>query len=82
MKKQLKYVGIALVILLALYWLTKKEAFTSPGTMVQLATSHVPTEEDEEYLRSIYPKQVEHDLTDLTGEDPGPIPVPMPQMFL
>ncbi len=39
---------------------------TSPGTLVQLATSHVPTEEDaaemyEERLR------VQRDLIDLTG---------------
>ena len=63
------------------YWLLKKEGYTSPGTMVQLATSHVPTREDEEYYRKVYPAIVRRDITDLTGEDPGPEPIPMPQLF-
>lgn len=58
-----------------------KESFTSPGTMVQLASSHVPTQEDYDYYRNIYPKMVRRDLTDMTGEDPGPLPVPMPQLW-
>jgi hypothetical protein len=58
-----------------------QERFTSPGTMVQLATSHVPTQEDVDYYRKIYPKMVRHDLIDLTGEDPGPISVPYPQLW-
>jgi hypothetical protein len=48
--------------------LTKKEFFgTSPGTMVQLASSHVPTEEDEYWALKGYAQQVNHDLMDLTG---------------
>jgi hypothetical protein len=48
--------------------LTKKEFFgTSPGTMVQLASSHVPTEVDEEYALKGYAQQVNHDLMDMTG---------------
>jgi len=48
--------------------LPKKEFFgTSPGTMVQLASSHVPTEEDEEYALKGYAQQVNHDLMDMTG---------------
>lgn len=58
-----------------------KEAFTSPGTMVQLASSHVPTQEDVDYYKYVYPKMVRHDLIDMTGEDPGNIPVPMPQLW-
>ena len=46
----------------------RKEFFgTSPGTMVQLASSHVPTEEDEEYALKGYAQQVNHDLMDMTG---------------
>lgn len=46
----------------------RKEFFgTSPGTMVQLASSHVPTEEDEEYALKGYAQQVNHDLIDMTG---------------
>ncbi|NDB82924.1 MAG: hypothetical protein EB127_09325 [Alphaproteobacteria bacterium] len=46
----------------------QKELFgTSPGTMVQLATSHVPTEEDEYWALKGYAQQVNHDLVDMTG---------------
>jgi hypothetical protein len=72
-------VGV-LVLALAIQILNK-EAFTSPGTMVQLATSHVPTQEDVNYYRNIYPKIVRRDITDMTGGDPGPISVPMPQLW-
>lgn len=81
MKKQLTFIGTALAVLLVLYWFTKKEGFTSPGTMVQLASSHVPTQEDADYYKSVYPKQVRHDLIDMTGGDPGPIRLPMPQLW-
>jgi hypothetical protein len=43
-------------------------AATSPGTTVQLQTSHVPTEEDEEYMRKMYPRIVNRDLKNMTGE--------------
>jgi len=57
----------ALFIIILFRLLDKKEAFgTSPGTMVQLASSHVPTEEDAEELRG-YARQVNHDLIDMTG---------------
>lgn len=59
----------------------RKDGFTSPGTMVQLATSHVPTQEDVDYYKYVYPKMVRHDLADMTGEDPGPISMPMPQLW-
>ena len=48
-----------------------REFFTSPGTMVQLATSHVPTEEDYQFYTYQYPKLVRREVTDLTGGDPG-----------
>jgi hypothetical protein len=70
-------IGIGLlVLLLALFFLVRKDGFTSPGTMVQLATSHVPTAEDYYYYKNIYPKVVRHDITDMTGSDPGPIYAP------
>lgn len=49
--------------------------------MVQLASSHVPTQEDVDYYKNVYPKMVRHDLADMTGEDPGPIAVPLPQLW-
>ena len=51
-----------------------REFFTSPGTMVQLATSHVPTEEDYNYYNNVYPRVVRRDITTMTGEAPGQLP--------
>jgi len=62
-----------LVILVVVFLLLRKEGFMSPGAMVQLATSHVPTAEDYYYYKNIYPKVVRHDITDMTGSDPGPL---------
>lgn len=56
-----------IVIVVIGYTYLAKEAFTSPGTMVQLATSHVPTEEDAYYMKYIYPQIVRRDLIDMTG---------------
>jgi hypothetical protein len=44
---------------------------TSPGTMVQLQTSHVPTQRDVDYFNFVLPKVVRKDITNMTGEDPG-----------
>ena len=71
-------IGPILILLLAFtlagYLITYKlhEAFgTSPGTMVQLQTSHVPTEEDYNFYRNVYPKMVRREITELTEGDPG-----------
>jgi len=42
---------------------------TSPGTMVQLNTSHVPTEDDEYYWKYVYPKIVKKEIYKLTESD-------------
>ena len=45
----------------------RQEAFgMSPGTLVQLSSSHVPTEEDVEEQRA-QNRQIRHDLIDMTG---------------
>jgi len=50
----------------------KNEPFgTSPGTMVQLQSTHVPTEEDRIFYQRDYPKMVRREITELTEEDPG-----------
>ena len=63
-------VGIVLFVLFKLFLATRSrvmEAFGySEGTMVQLATSHVPTVEDEQQLRAMK-RQIDHDLIDMTG---------------
>lgn len=48
----------------------KKEGFgTSPGTIVQLQTSHVPTEEDTYYYKYVYPKLVRKEIYNMTESD-------------
>jgi hypothetical protein len=60
-------VGLTLLGL-AILVLPHTEGFgTSPGTLVQLATSHVPTQEDEDYIRYVYPQIVNRDLFEMTG---------------
>jgi hypothetical protein len=50
-----------------------REYFTSPGTMVQLASTHVPTADDVYYDTHVYPRVVRREIAEMTGEDPGPI---------
>lgn len=78
---KLRLLGILIGIILLGTLFATRDRFTSPGTMVQLASSHVPTQEDVDYYRNIYPKIVRRDITDMTGGDPGPIAVPMPQLW-
>ena len=42
---------------------------TSPGTMVQLNTSHVSTQDDLNFLKYEYPKRLRKDIYDLTESD-------------
>jgi len=44
---------------------------TSPGTMDQLQTSHVPTQEDYNFYTRVYPRMVRREITDMTDGDPG-----------
>ena len=61
-----------LLLLFCLYNCNRYESFgTSPGTMTQLQTSHVPTEEDYQFYKNDYPKIVRREVTGLTGGDPG-----------
>ncbi len=73
---KLKTTGLAIVVLAAailvgVLGLMKEGFFGSPGTYVQLATSHVPTAEDAYYYTNVYPKEVRKEITDMTGGDPG-----------
>jgi hypothetical protein len=66
----MKTIVIALILLfIALVLSRRVEAFgsTSPGTMVQLNTSHVPTEEDAYFYKYVYPQIVNRDLIRMTG---------------
>jgi len=57
------------IVVLAVFKVKENFGSTSPGTMVQLQTSHVPTEEDEYYQRVIYPRILKRDLYDMTESD-------------
>ena len=75
MKRHLKILieicVIALVLQTAIIVMKgRQEGFgTSPGTMVQLRTSHVPTEEDAYYYKYIYPKLVRKEIYNMTESD-------------
>ena len=62
-----------IALILCMYSCNEKEGFgaTSPGTMTQLRTSHVPTEEDRQFYENDYPRIVRKEVTGLTGGDPG-----------
>lgn len=57
------------IMLLTLKGLNKEGFGTSPGTMVQLQTSHVPTVEDAYYYKYIYPKLVRKEIYNMTESD-------------
>jgi hypothetical protein len=60
------FVIIALLLVLFVYSSNYKEAFgTSPGTLVQLSASHVPTSEDESEER-VQRELVSRDIHDMT----------------
>jgi hypothetical protein len=62
------FILLALILVSALFY--NKEGFfgTSPGTLVQLATSHVPTEEDISQAK-LDREQVRKDIYDMTESD-------------
>jgi hypothetical protein len=62
---------LAAAVLLSLFGIV--EGFGSPGTYVQLATSHVPTAQDAYYYNTVYPQEVRKEIGQMTGEDPGPL---------
>jgi hypothetical protein len=69
MKWCLGLLFVIIIAILALFRLQDNFGSTSPGTLVQLQTSHVPTEEDVYYQRYIYPRILKRDLYDMTESD-------------
>jgi hypothetical protein len=73
MKKNF-YTNILILIMLMLVFIysataiLNKEGFasTSPGTLVQLNSSHVPTQSDLDYYKNVYPKQVRGEIARMT----------------
>lgn len=67
----MKPLGITLLVAAALLFVLVAGRFTepfgmSPGTLVQLSSSHVPTQEDAEELMA-QRQQIIHDMIDLNG---------------
>ena len=70
MKAWLFITLLASVLALVLLKRMLYEGFgTSPGTMVQLSTSHVPTVDDAYYYKYVYPKLVRKEIYNLTESD-------------
>jgi hypothetical protein len=67
-----RFLILLIVLLVLCIYALHCEGF-SPGTMVQLVSSHVPTREDVDYYTKVYPKVVRREITDLTGSDPGDV---------
>ena len=68
MKWCLTLLYFLVVIVLVLF--ARGEGFgMSPGTMVQLQTSHVPTEEDLWYYKNVYPRMVAREIYNMTESD-------------
>lgn len=73
MKKNF-YTNILILLMLMLVFIysattiLNKEGFgaTSPGTLVQLMSSHVPTQSDLDYYKNVYPKQVRGEIARMT----------------
>ena len=64
--------SLASILLATLAPLREYFGATQPGTLVQLATSHVPTAEDEELAKREW-EQIRKDLRDMT-ETGGLVP--------
>jgi hypothetical protein len=63
------FVCIVAIIFYTLRYLSKEGFGTSPGTMVQLRTSHVTTEDDIYYYKYVYPKLVRKEIYNMTESD-------------
>ena len=61
-------VGAAVLLLVLLAMRKRKEAFDNTGALMQLASTHVPTEEDVEEAQA-YRRQVRSDLVEMTGSN-------------
>jgi|UniRef100_A0A6C0KMC3 ABC-type glycerol-3-phosphate transport system permease component len=65
-KRSILILSILIILIVTAFYFTRLESFTSPGTLVQLSSSHVPEEEDiSNYKR--YLATVRRDLIDMTG---------------
>ncbi len=59
-------IAAAALLFVLLAFRSRTEAFDNTGALIQLASSHVPTEEDVAEMQA-YRRQVRSDLVDMTG---------------
>jgi hypothetical protein len=69
MKWSICLLFISTIVIIAILRRVDGFGSTSPGTMVQLSSSHVPTEEDAYYYKYVYPKLVKKEIYNLTESD-------------
>jgi hypothetical protein len=69
----LAFIFILLIITKAILRKNNESFGTSPGTMDQLRSTHVTTQEDLLFYQRDYPKMVRREITELTADDPGEI---------
>jgi hypothetical protein len=65
-RSSLFLVSLLSLLLVLITYFIRYEPFTSPGTLVQLSSSHVPDEEDITNAQR-YWSTVRRDLIDMTG---------------
>jgi len=71
MKYSLQLLVLFVIFILCLFKRKTIDGFgsTSPGTMVQLSRSHVPTQADFTFYRDVYPKIVAREIRNMTESD-------------
>lgn len=62
------FLSLASILLATLAPLREYFGATQPGTLVQLASTHVPTQEDAEVAKREW-EQIRKDLRDMTGSN-------------
>ena len=63
--------AVALFIVFAVSSRNIESFGTSPGTMQQLSSTHVPTEDDAYFYKFVYPQMIRKEITNMTEGDPG-----------
>ena len=63
--------GVSLILLYTTLYPRYEFFGMSPGTMDQLKSTHVTTQEDINYYTYVLPKVIRKDITAMTGGDPG-----------
>ena len=63
--------GLSFLLLFTTFYPIHEFFGMSPGTMDQLKSTHVTTQEDLNYYSFVLPKVIRKEITAMTGGDPG-----------